>query len=166
MGRETRVLFVCLGNICRSPTAQATFQHLVNQRGLASSFVIDSAGTSGEHDGEGAHRGTQAEARRRGVALAHVSRRVTAADYDEFDLLVAMDQSNFRELVRRAPHPQARQKIVLFRDFEAGAPPGSEVPDPWYSGQFALVFDMCLAASEGLLDAILAGPLGGARERD
>ena len=149
-----RVLFVCLGNICRSPTAEGTFRALVEARGLGDAFVVDSAGTAGHHAGEPPHPETVAEAARRGVVLAHRARQVTRADYDRFDRIVAIDRDNLRDLVRLVRSPAERAKLSLLRSYEPGAD-GEDVPDPWYTGEFARVFDICARASEGLLGAIL-----------
>ena len=150
-----RVLFVCLGNICRSPTAEGAFRALVVARGLGDAFVIDSAGTAGHHAGEPPHPETLAEAARRGVTLTHRARQVTRADFDRFDRIVAMDSDNLRDLVRLARTPAERAKLSLLRSYEPGAD-GDDVPDPWYTGEFARVFDICARASEGLLAALLA----------
>lgn len=148
----TRVLFVCLGNICRSPTAEAVFAHVVDREGLAHLFEIDSAGTGDWHAGELAHPRTRETAERRGVRITHRARQVRPDDFERFDYLVAMDASNAKNLRALAGHDAHRAKIHLFRDFEGGAEPaGREVPDPYYTGQFDEVFDICVRASEGLL---------------
>jgi len=151
-----RVLFVCLGNICRSPTAEAAFNALLATRGLTDLFHVDSAGTSANHVGEPAHPSTRAEAARRGVAITHRARQVTHADFARFDRVVAMDRQNHRDLVRLARTDAERAKVTLFRRYEPGAD-HDDVPDPWYTGEFARVYDICARASEGLLAAIEAG---------
>jgi protein-tyrosine phosphatase len=158
----TRVLFVCLGNICRSPTAEATFRALVEKRGVADRFAIDSAGTAGHHAGESAHRETRREAEARGTPITHRARQVKASDFEDFDLLLAMDRQNERDLLRLAPSDEARKKVALFRSYEHGGPtspaPAStgdlDTPDPWYTGEFARVYDICARASEGLFVAL------------
>lgn len=144
------VLFVCLGNICRSPTAEAAFVALVTARGVADRFHVDSAGTSDNHLGEAAHPSTRAEALRRGVTITHRARRVTHADFARFDRLIAMDRQNLRDLHRLARTDDERRKVSLFRAYERGAD-SEDVPDPWYTGEFERVFDICARASEGLL---------------
>lgn len=147
----TRVLFVCLGNICRSPTAEAVFAKLVRDAGLSDRFVIDSAGTGGWHAGEQAHPPTRATAARRGAPITHLARQVTLADFERFDLLLAMDASNVANLHRLTTNEAHRQKVRLLREFDPAAAPGSEVPDPYYTGEFEEVFDICERASAGLL---------------
>jgi protein-tyrosine phosphatase len=149
---EVSVLFVCLGNICRSPTAEGVFRHLVEERGLGDRITIDSAGTAAYHAGESPDRRATATAKGRGVTLDGAARKVQKRDFDDFDYILAMDASNHEDLVRISP-ASARGKIHLFRDFDARSPRGSEVPDPYYGGEsgFAAVFDICMAASEGLL---------------
>ncbi len=155
MSDKTRVLFVCLGNICRSPTAEAVFAKLVRDAGLSDRFEIDSAGTGGWHAGEAAHPPTRATAQRRGAPITHLARQVVAEDFDRFDLLVAMDASNATNLRRLAKTDTHRAKIVMFRDYEAGEHvKGREVPDPYYTGQFEEVFDICERAARGLLTAL------------
>lgn len=149
-----RILFVCLGNICRSPTAEAAFVKLVNERGMASRFHVDSAGTAGHHAGESAHAETRREAARRGVSITHRARQVTRADFDAFDWLVAMDRQNQSDLLRLARHESDRAKVVLFRAFELEKGEDLDVPDPWYTGEFAKVYDICERASLGLLRAM------------
>ncbi len=159
---EVRVLFVCMGNICRSPTAQGIFEQLVEQSGLHELIRIDSAGTHAYHVGEPPdERATQA-ARRRGVDLStQRARRVSEIDFHEFDYLIAMDQSNFGDLLASCPG-EYRGKIRLLLDF-AGEPGKSDVPDPYYGGGqgFERVLDLVEEGARGLLDEIRSKHLAG-----
>jgi protein-tyrosine phosphatase len=146
-----RVCFVCLGNICRSPTAEAVFRKLVDDAGLGDRFEIDSAGTGDWHLGEPAHHETRATAERRGVPITHRARKITAADFARYDWLLVMDASNLTNVRALAPDDASRAKVHMFRAWESDAPEGAEVPDPYYSGQFELVFDICERAGAALL---------------
>jgi protein-tyrosine phosphatase len=147
------VLFVCLGNICRSPLAEGVFRSLVDEAGLAHRFEIDSAGTSGWHDGESADARTVAVARRRGVELTSISRRVSEADLMRFHHILAMDGNNLRELRRLARDAPPGAEIRLLREFDAMADGRKDVPDPWFSGEegFEQVHDMVERSCRGLL---------------
>ena len=150
-----KVLFVCMGNICRSPTAHGVFRYLVEREGLGHLISIDSAGTHAYHVGSQPDRRAQETARRRGVDLSDlVARRVSAEDLEVFDYVLAMDQENFIALSELTSGPQA-EKIQMFMDF-APAMRTREVPDPYYGGPsgFERVFDMVEAAAQGLLDDI------------
>ncbi len=151
MSRPIRVCFVCLGNICRSPTAEAVFLHLLAERGLEDRFEVDSAGTGGWHVGERAHPDTRAAAASRGIEIRSRARQFVAKDFDAFDYVVAMDGSNHRDLLRLARTDEDRAKVHLFRDFDPAGAPGQGVPDPYYEGGFDAVYDICEAAAEGLL---------------
>lgn len=143
------VLFVCLGNICRSPTAEAVFRVLAEGRGLH----IDSAGTSGWHDGGRSDPRASTEARRRGYDMSMIrSRKVTVADFDDFDLIIAMDFENLRDLEQVRP-AGSKARVELFLPYapELGR---DEVPDPYFEDNFPAVFDMIEAASRALLDKI------------
>ena len=146
-----RVCFVCLGNICRSPTAEAVFLQLIERAGVAERFVVDSAGTGGWHVGERAHSDSRREAERRGIEIRSRSRKFVAEDFDDFDYVLAMDASNFSDLLRLTSSDESRAKVHLFRDFDPDSPKGSEVPDPYYAGGFDRVFDICEAAARGFL---------------
>lgn len=149
---KVRVVFVCLGNICRSPTAEFVFRDLVAKEGLEDSILIDSAGTGSWHVGEPPDERSAAAARARGVILGGQSRQTVAEDFDRFDYVIAMDDSNVTNLERLAPTPAARQKVHLFRDYDPASEQGSGVPDPYYGeGGFDRVFDICAAASAGFL---------------
>ncbi len=150
---DIRVLFVCLGNICRSPTAEGVFRHLLEEQGLAKKVTVDSAGTGAWHVGEPPDWRATATAKRRGIVLEGSARKVDKRDFDRFDYILAMDASNYENLMKICPSPAARKKVAMFRDFDPASPKGSEVPDPYYGGDggFERVFDICQAASEGLL---------------
>lgn len=150
-----RVCFVCLGNICRSPTAEAVFRRRAADAGLAHAWVIESAGTGGHHEGEPADRRSRAHGAKRGYELSGRARQFRRADFERFDLVLAMDASNEAALRRLAPDDAARSKIGLFRRYDPGAPAGAEVPDPYYGGPsgFDEVLDLCERAADGLLAA-------------
>ena len=153
---KVSVCFVCLGNICRSPTAEGVFAHLVTQAGLQDRIRIDSAGTGAWHRGERADKRARTEAGKHGIELTSVARQLVAGDFDRHDLLIVMDETNRAELEQLAPTPEARDKIKLLRAFDPLAPDDAEVPDPYYGGfdGFAHVFSICKSSCEGLLDHI------------
>jgi protein-tyrosine phosphatase len=155
-----RVLFVCLGNICRSPTAEGVMRRLVREAGLEDRITIDSAGTGGWHVGSAPDERATAAARRRGITLEGQARTVGAADFDDWDLLIAMDRDNQRELLRRAPDAAAREKVKLLREFDPASVASGEleVPDPYYGGErgFEDVLDIVNAACRGLLAELAA----------
>ncbi len=150
-----RVLFVCMGNICRSPMAEGVFRHLVAEAGLAARFEIDSAGIGAWHEGEPPDERAAAAAAARGVTLTGAARQVLPVDLRDFDYVLAMDEENLAALQRlkRLAAPDA--KLQLFREFDAEAPSGEppEVPDPYYGGPrgFDVVYDMVERAGRGLL---------------
>ncbi len=152
-----RLLFVCLGNICRSPTAEAVMRHVVAEAGLDGRIEVDSAGTSAAHAGERPDRRSAAEAARRGIPLTGRSRPVRSEDYHDADLLLAMDRRNLDTLLRNAPPGADPSRVRLLRTFDLEAPPWPEVPDPYAGGPdgFAHVFDLVDAACRGLLDELL-----------
>lgn len=143
------VLFVCLGNICRSPTAEGVFKHKAMQNGFEVS--VDSAGTAGYHDGAAPDKRSQQVARVKGYDLSRLKcRKVTESDFEEFDYIVAMDQANVRELERKCPEEHLH-KISLFLSHANSQ--FDEVPDPYYGGGkgFELVLDLIENAADGLL---------------
>jgi protein-tyrosine phosphatase len=155
----TRILFVCMGNICRSPTAEGVMHRLVRDEGLDDRIEIDSAGTGGWHVGHPPDRRATEAARRRGIELDGSARQFDPArDFDRFDLILAMDDSNARDLERLAPDEEARAKIRLFREFDPAShdEPDLDVPDPYYGGEqgFEHVLDLVDAAARGLLDQL------------
>jgi protein-tyrosine phosphatase len=159
----TRILFVCLGNICRSPTAEGVMRALVATAGLEDVIEIDSAGTGAWHVGSPPDERATAEAGTRGVVLEGSARQVRTTDFKDFDLLIAMDSANRRDLRALAQGDQERAKVRLLREFDP-ASAGSDdldVPDPYYGAGdgFATVFDLVHAACEGLLAQIQAGEI-------
>ncbi|HTV18712.1 MAG TPA: low molecular weight protein-tyrosine-phosphatase [Polyangiaceae bacterium] len=150
---SVRVCFVCLGNICRSPTAEGVMKHLVQRAGLGERVAVESAGTADYHTGELPDRRARAAAQARGVALESRARQFVAGDFARLDYVLAMDEENERNLQRLAPDAEARAKVRLLRSFDAASPPGAPVPDPYYGGDdgFEQVLDLCEAACAGLL---------------
>ncbi len=159
MRTHTHVLFVCLGNICRSPLAEGVAQHVALQRSVADRLVLDSAGTSGEHDGESPHPGSVRVAREFGIDIrGQRSRRITRVDLDRFDVIVAMDRSNRRNVERIGLFPAER--LLLQRDFDPLAD-ALDVPDPWSYGPdaYRAVYDILARSMPALLDeALRMGP--------
>ena len=154
------VVFVCMGNICRSPTAEGVFRHVVKERNLQDVIKIDSAGTHAYHIGESPDSRSQATAKSRGVDLsAQRARKAESTDFVRFDYVIAMDRSNYENLKVLAS-PVQQERLHLFMDFTT-AWDNAEVPDPYYGGGdgFTNVFDMVKSASEGLLDTIVKNDL-------
>lgn len=151
------VLFVCLGNICRSPAAQAVMQAMVDMRGLTDRFFIDSAGTGGYHIGDLPDKRMRVHARPRGYELTHRARRVQASDFEDFDLIVGMDAANVDDLCRKAATIEQERKVVMMGNYIRQYPHYDYVPDPYYEGSegFELVLDLLEDACDCLLDRII-----------
>jgi protein-tyrosine phosphatase len=151
--RVVRISFVCLGNICRSPTAEAVMRHLVRQAGLEDQIQIDSAGTGAWHIGEPRDRRSSEVGQRRGIPLGGRARQFVSADFQRFDYVLAMDRQNLATLRELAPNDTARAKVRLLRTFDPKSSKDVDVPDPYYGGPqgFDQVFDICEAACQGLL---------------
>src|SRR5581483_3589095 len=147
------ICFVCLGNICRSPTAEAVMRHLVRQAGLTDRISVESAGTGDWHVGHPRDRRSRSVGEARGIPLTGVARQFTAADFDDYDHVLAMDRSNRDDLLAMGRDARDRAKVRLLRSFDPSAPPDAEVPDPYYGGPrgFDEVFDICERACRGLL---------------
>ncbi len=150
-----RLLFVCLGNICRSPTAEGVMRSLVAEAGLGDRVELDSAGTGAWHVGSPPDARASAAAQSRGVVLDGRARQIRSTDFEDFDLLLAMDTSNLRELRQLAPGAEERRKVRLLREFDPASAKTDDldVPDPFYGGDggFEKVFEQVRAACEGLL---------------
>jgi protein-tyrosine phosphatase len=153
-----KVLFVCLGNICRSPTAEGVMRALVAEAGMQGSIELDSAGTGGWHVGEPPDARATEAARRRGIVLVGGARQVCVEDFERFDLIVAMDRSNECALRALAPDESARAKVRMLREFDPASAGHDDldVPDPYYEGQygFDVVLDQVQVACAGLLEYV------------
>ncbi len=155
--KKIHVLFVCMGNICRSPTAEGVFRALVAKHNFSDSILTDSAGTHAYHVGEPPDSRAQSTATARGIDLSDLqARRIVKEDFDKFDYVLAMDMDNFKILKSLCPS-QHINKLKLFLDFSADYD-DTEVPDPYYGGErgFEYVFDLVESASNGLLNDIKA----------
>jgi len=151
---KTSVLFVCMGNICRSPTAEGVFRHHVDKAGLSDRIIIDSAGTHAYHVGEPADRRARSAAQRRGMSLEGITaRRVSTDDFENFDYVIAMDRDNLQILVDQSDDTY-HERIGLFLDFADVSE--DEVPDPYYGGSagFERVLDLIEEASRALLETL------------
>ncbi|MDP6980985.1 MAG: low molecular weight protein-tyrosine-phosphatase [Myxococcota bacterium] len=152
-----RVCFVCLGNICRSPTAEGVMKRLVRDADLAHAIETESAGTAGYHVGETPDPRSREEAMRRGVQLESRAQQFQAHHFPRFDYVLAMDGENFADLKRLTDDAAHHARLYLLRHFEPGDSKERNVPDPYYGGDdgFAHVFEICEAACRGLLDHIV-----------
>ncbi len=154
--KQIKVLFVCMGNICRSPTAEGVFSKLINDKNMSDHFLVDSAGTHAYHVGEGPDHRAQMTAKQRGVSLSHIqARKVHAKDFEHFDHILAMDSDNYQLLFEACPE-QHQHKIKLFLDY-APEHTESDVPDPYFGGQngFEHVFDLVEDASRGFYHSVM-----------
>lgn len=142
--KKTRILFVCLGNICRSPAAEGIFRRIVDEENAADRFDIDSAGTGNYHIGELPDRRMRLHARNRGIELTHHCRQIDIEDFENFDLIIGMDSSNLHNLRRMAPSVEAARKIHSMAEFFSPGTRYDHVPDPYYEGSegFELVLDL------------------------
>lgn len=156
MSERIGVLFVCLGNICRSPVAEAVFSDIVEQAGLSDRFDIDSAGTSAFHAGDAPDTRSAEVATRRGLTMSHASRQVTTEDLSRFQYVIAMDRSNLGKLEVLLESEGGESELHLLRSFDESADDDLEVPDPYFGGPdgFEDVHDMIERAGAGLLEHI------------
>lgn len=133
-----KVLFVCLGNICRSPMAEFVFKNLVDKEGVSTKFLVNSAGTSREEEGNGMHRGTIMKLQEKGVNYTeHRARQMTLEDYQKYDYIIAMENSNIRN-IKRIIGEDKENKIYRLMDF-TNKP--KDIADPWYTGDFDITYD-------------------------
>jgi protein-tyrosine phosphatase len=159
MAEQKRILFVCMGNIVRSPLAENIFLHQVAESGLANQFSADSAGMIDYHVGEHPDPRMREVARRHGLRYDGQARQFERGDFDRFDLILAMDQENLSDLKRLARTPEQRVKLHLLREFDPQGGPEYEVPDPYYGdiGGFEYVYEIVERSVEGLLDKLKNG---------
>lgn len=152
----TRILFVCLGNICRSPAAEAMMQQLIERNALQQRIEVDSAGTYGGHAGERSDPRMRRAAAARGIEMTHLARRVREEDFESFDRIIAMDDNNYETLFRLAPNREAQNKIFRFREYLRHHTEWSYIPDPYYEGHegFELVLDLLEDGCSTLLEEL------------
>ncbi len=160
-----RILFVCLGNIVRSPLAEGLFRHLAAARGVSEKYEVDSAGIGSWHVGEPPDPRMRKTAARHGVHYDHVARQFRRDDFDRFDLILVMDAGNHAALLAKQPAPEVQAKIRFLREFDPQGGAKAEVPDPYYGGMegFERVYQIVERSVRGLLDALESGAL---RPRD
>ena len=159
MDNEYHILFVCLGNIVRSPLAENLFRDLAEKRGVGKKYRVDSGGTGAWHIGERPDPRMRKVAASHGLNYSGRARKVEKHDFDRFDLIIAMDHENKDDLRRRAPTPDAERKIRLLREFDPQGSPNMPVPDPYYGGieGFENVYQIILRSCENLLDTLERG---------
>jgi protein-tyrosine phosphatase len=158
---KTRICFVCLGNIVRSPLAENMFLHLAKQGGVEHKYELDSAGTAGWHVGERPDERMRYVAARHGLQYDGSARKFSRRDFENFDLIIAMDPENRRDLLRLVPSPAQQSNIHLLREFDPLGGPDDPVPDPYYGGidGFEQVYAIVERACRGLLQALEEGKL-------
>ena len=161
INNKYKVLFVCLGNICRSPAAQGIFEHYVRENGMTDKIEADSAGTYSGHRGELPDRRMRNAALYRGFALTHLARPVSSLDFLDFDLIIAMDDQNYEDLMHLAPSVEATHKIHRMSEF-LKVRKMSYIPDPYYMGVegFSLVLDLLEDGCKNLYDTIVKAEFG------
>ena len=157
MSQEISVLFVCLGNICRSPLAEGVFRHILDQEGVSDRFRVDSAGTGGWHVGESPDHRSARSAATHGVTLTGHARQVQPEDFRRFEYILAMDQSNLSHLLQYREGVGGEAALYLLREFDPEGGPGAEVPDPYYGGPngFEEVYDIVDRSCRHFLDHVL-----------
>ena len=148
------VLFVCLGNICRSPLGHGIFEHKLEQKGIRDQFIVDSCGTGSWHIGNQPHEGSIDIAKKNGISIQdQQSRELEVSDFEDFDWIIAMDRQNFKD-IKALTGKECSAKIHLMREFDP-FDTGMDVPDPYYSGGFEGVFEIIERSCEVLLEKIL-----------
>ena len=153
---KKKILFVCLGNICRSPAAEGIMESIIVEKGLQDYYVLDSAGLYGGHAGDLPDHRMRVHASKRGYNLTHRSRPVKSSDFTYFDLIVAMDDSNYSRLKSLAPTIKDEEKVIRMIDFVKAYPQYHYVPDPYYEGAegFEIVLDLLEDGCRNLLDEL------------
>ena len=154
--KPVRVLFVCLGNICRSPAAEGMMKETVKEHHATRRWEIDSAGTAAYHRGDLPDSRMRAHAICRGLVLDHISRKIRPSDFDEFDIIIGMDDANVSDLIDSAPSPEAQKKVMKMADFFSPGCSYDYVPDPYYEGAegFELVLDLLADSTLNLFDTV------------
>jgi len=155
---KTKIMFVCTGNICRSPLAQAVFEHHARLRGLEDRFVVESSGLQSFHVGEQADNRMRSVAREHGVRLDHLARQVQPRDLRDYDFVLAMDRGHLQELRRMTGgEPELTDKVRLFGEFDPAAEKATEVPDPYYGGidGFEQVFEIVDRTARNLMEQLV-----------
>jgi protein-tyrosine phosphatase len=152
-----RVLFVCLGNICRSPLAEGIFKDLVKKKGLSNKILIDSAGTGNYHIGADPDHRSIKVAKKYEIELDHKARQFVRRDFDDFDYIIAMDNSNYNNIRRLKQEDHLHGKVFLMRDYDLERGDTTDVPDPYFGGMdgFENVYQMLLRSCKELLDQII-----------
>jgi protein-tyrosine phosphatase len=157
-----KIMFVCLGNICRSPVGEAVFRHLVEERGLSKKYDCDSSGTSAFHAGADPDPRMGITAEKHGVPMDHSAQQFKKAHYEQFDLIMAMDQSNYKDILAVTQNHKLRTKVHMLREFDPQSADDAEVPDPYYKGgmeAFEEVYEIVHRSCNALLDELEAGKL-------
>lgn len=151
---KRKILFVCLGNICRSPAAEGVLKAAAERKGLSDKIAVDSAGTYGGHAGQLPDSRMRSAAARRGYDLTHRARQITEEDFIDFDMIVVMDDMNYESVSQLAPERRHLDKLYRFAEFCGRHPQWSHVPDPYYEGRegFELVLDLLEDGCEGILE--------------
>lgn len=153
--QKIKVLFVCLGNICRSPLAEAIFKDKIKKKKLDHLFTVDSCGTANYHIGDSPDSRTIANAKKNGVAIDHCGRQFSAKDLNDFDFILAMDKSNYQNILRLLKDQSHAEKVKMMREFDP-IDKGADVPDPYYGGEkhFQEVFEILNRSTENFLSHI------------
>ena len=153
---KQRILFICLGNICRSPAADGIMRHLVALRGLDADFLIDSAGIGSWHVGQLPDQRMRRHGQRHGYTFDHRARQFQPADFDRFDVIAVMDRENLHDVCRQARSEADKRRVVSLADYLRHHPGQATIPDPYYGGDrdFELVIELLEDACEGLLDQL------------
>lgn len=158
-----RVMFVCLGNICRSPVGEAVFRYLIKERGLDDKYSCDSSGTSAFHAGAEPDPRMGMTAEKHGIPMDHSAQQFTKSHYEDFDLIIAMDQSNYQNIIKVSQNHKLRPKVHMLREFDPQASSKeADVPDPYYKGgleAFEEVYEMVRRSCDKLIDELEAGKL-------
>jgi len=158
--KKIRILFVCHGNICRSPAAQGTLEKIIKDKGLEDKIEVDSAGTSSYHVGEKPHPFTRKAAEEYGIHINHIARQFSSEDFEHFDYIFAMDHYNYEDILKLAKNPEHKKKVHLFRKFDPTIKNTNsipDVPDPYYGGYngFQEVQKIILRTAENLLNSLI-----------